>query len=38
MIINNNEIGPIARKLYDAITGIQWGKTPDDMGWIVKID
>lgn len=38
MIINNNEIGPIAQKLYDAITGIQWGKTADDMGWIEKID
>ena len=37
MIINNNEIGPIAQKLYDAITGMQWGKKPDDMGWIVKL-
>ena len=38
MIINNNEIGPIAHRLYDAITGMQWGKKPDDMGWIVKVD
>ena len=38
MIINNNEIGPIAQKLYDAITGMQWGKKPDEMGWIEKID
>lgn len=38
VIINNNEIGPIARKLYDAITGLQWGKTEDYMGWIEKID
>ncbi len=37
-IINNNEIGPVAKKLYDAITGLQWGKVEDDMGWIVKID
>ncbi|MBE6616420.1 MAG: branched-chain amino acid aminotransferase [Ruminococcaceae bacterium] len=38
MVINNNEIGPVAKRLYDAITGIQWGKTEDIMGWIEKID
>ena len=38
MIINNNEIGPISQKLYDAITGIQWGKTPDTMGWTEVVD
>ena len=38
MIINNNEIGPVAKRLYDAITGIQWGKTEDIMGWVEKID
>lgn len=36
--INNNEIGPVAKRLYDAITGLQWGKVADDMGWIVKVD
>ncbi len=34
MIINNNEIGPIAQKLYDHITGIQYGKLEDKKGWI----
>ncbi len=38
MVINNNEIGTIAKKLYDAITGMQWGKDEDTMGWIEKID
>ena len=38
IVINNNEIGPISKRLYDAITGIQWGKTEDVMGWIEKID
>lgn len=37
IIVNNNEIGPIARRLYDAITGMQWGRLDDDMGWIVKL-
>jgi len=38
IVINNGEIGPIAKKLYDTITGMQWGKIPCDMGWIEKID
>ena len=37
MIINNNEIGAISRKLYDAMTGIQWGKCEDTMGWTERI-
>ena len=37
MIINNGEIGPIAQKLYDTLTGIQWGKTEDSFGWTVKV-
>ena len=35
--INNGEIGEITHKLYNTLTGIQWGKLPDDMGWTVKI-
>ena len=38
MVINNNEIGAVAKRLYDAITGMQWGKTEDYMVWIEKID
>ena len=37
MIINNQEIGPIAQKLYDTLTGIQWGKIEDKYGWTVKV-
>ncbi|MDR2610886.1 MAG: branched-chain amino acid aminotransferase [Clostridiales Family XIII bacterium] len=37
MIINNNEIGPLSRKLYDTITGIQSGELPDTHGWVVKL-
>ena len=35
--INGGEIGEITHKLYTTLTGIQWGKLPDDMGWTVKI-
>ena len=36
--INNGEIGPITHKLYDTLTGIQWGTLPDELGWTVKVD
>ncbi len=35
--INAGQIGPVTRKLYDTITGIQWGKTADPYGWIVPV-
>ena len=37
-ILNNNEIGPISQRLYDQLTGIQWGKTEDAFGWTVAVD
>ena len=37
MEINNNQIGEISQKLYDELTGIQWGRRPDTRGWIVKV-
>ena len=36
LIINNNEMGPIAKYAYDTITGIQTGRIKDDFGWVVK--
>jgi branched-chain amino acid aminotransferase len=37
MVINNNEIGEVAQKVYNALTGIQWGKLNDELGWTVKV-
>ena len=37
MTINNGEIGAIAQKLYDTLTGIQWGKIEDTFNWTVKV-
>ena len=37
MEINGNKIGNISQKLYDTMTGMQYGKLPDDMGWIEKL-
>lgn len=38
MIINNNEIGPIAQEMYDTIYGIQTGKIEDFMGWTFPVE
>jgi len=35
--INNNQTGPVAKKYYQAITDIQYGKVDDPMGWIVSV-
>ena len=37
MIINDGEIGSISQRLYDTLTGIQWGKTENPFGWTVKV-
>ncbi|WP_294519802.1 branched-chain amino acid aminotransferase [uncultured Anaerovibrio sp.] len=36
--INNFTIGELTQKLYDYLTGIQWGKEADKYGWTVAID
>ena len=38
LVVNGGKIGDIAQKLYDNLTGIQWGKLPDTMGWTVKVN
>ncbi len=35
--IANNEIGPIAAKLYDAINAIRVGTAPDTHNWMVRL-
>ena len=35
--IGGGKIGPVTQKLYDTMTGIQWGRIPDDKGWIVPV-
>ena len=36
-IINNGQIGATTQKLYDTLTGIQWGKCEDKYNWTVEI-
>ncbi|MHA2504398.1 MAG: branched-chain amino acid aminotransferase [Candidatus Kariarchaeaceae archaeon] len=37
LTINNNEVGPVAKDLYDALTGIQYGRIDDSFGWMVDV-
>ena len=36
--INGGKIGETSQKLYDQLTGIQWGKLPDPFGWTCPVD
>jgi branched-chain amino acid aminotransferase len=36
--INNNQAGPVARHLYQALTDIQYGRAPDPYGWTTVIE
>jgi len=35
--VNKGKVGDLSLKLYDAITGIQYGEKPDKFGWVYKI-
>ena len=37
MEINNGKIGEISQRLYDTLTGIQWGNIEDTMHWTVEV-
>ena len=36
-VVSNNQIGELTQKLYDELTGIQWGKRPDERNWCLKV-
>jgi len=37
-VINDNRTGPVARELYDALTGIQYGDREDPFDWVRVLD
>ncbi len=37
ILISGGQIGDLSQKLYDTLTGIQWGRDPDPYGWSVKL-
>ncbi|ALO34799.1 branched chain amino acid aminotransferase [Colwellia sp. MT41] len=36
-VINDNQTGPVAKALYDELTGIQYGTREDKFGWIESL-
>lgn len=36
-VIGDGKIGEVTQKLYDILTGIQWGKREDEFGWVYKL-
>ena len=36
--VGDGGIGPVAQKLYDTLTGIQYGRVHDEFGWSMKVD
>lgn len=36
-VIAGGGIGAVTQRLYDELTGIQWGRLPDTHGWIVPV-
>lgn len=34
---SETEVGPITKKLYETLTGIQYGELPDAHGWVVEV-
>ena len=38
VVLNDGKIGEISQRLYDNLTGIQWGKIEDTFGWSVKVN
>jgi branched-chain amino acid aminotransferase len=36
--INGGRVGELSRKLFDEITGIQYGEIPDRYGWVHKVE
>ena len=36
-VIHGGTIGELTQRLYDTLTGIQWGKIEDPYGWTVKV-
>ena len=35
--VKDGSIGEVTQKLYDTLTGIQWGKTEDTFGWVLPL-
>lgn len=37
MVVNGGQTGALTRRLHEALTGIQYGRTADEHGWMVAV-
>ncbi|THF84206.1 branched-chain amino acid aminotransferase [Cohnella fermenti] len=37
LVIGGGETGPLSKRLYDTLTGIQYGSVEDPFGWMVRL-
>jgi branched-chain amino acid aminotransferase len=37
LTVGDGGVGSLTQKLYDTLTGIQYGRVPDTFGWLRKI-
>jgi len=37
-VINHRRVGPVAQRLFDHLTGLQYGDIEDTFGWIRKVE
>ena len=37
-VISGGKIGEVTQRLYDTLTGIQWGTVADEKGWVVPVE
>lgn len=37
IVINDFKTGDLTQRIYDTLTGIQWGKLPDKYGWVKHV-
>lgn len=37
VLVNGNAAGPVAERLYQALTDLQYGRTPDPYGWTLTL-
>jgi len=38
LVINGGKPGEVARRLFDSITGVQYGRTPDAHSWMTTVE
>ena len=38
IVVNGGQPGPLARRLFDAITDVQYGRAPDRLGWMIDVE